>query len=420
MTKIGFRIRSSEKYASIYVYFHNSENQKIERKTGFYTRSKFWSVYTQRSCCPNSRGRVNYLLDKLEDHLTKSYNLSRGSGLIAHGDWLEIQIAQVFNRKIKDKQDFILFQIDQFIQQAPFRVKGFGGEMGLKENTIRNYRGLKRILTAFENYRGAPILLSEINKEFVESLTGWMMSDMNYSVNYTSNTLKLLKAICSEARKKGVKVHYYAEHISCFNQREKDRYLQIITPEDIYKIKNVTGLTPMERKARAWMLIGLCIGQRVSDLLSIAPKNIRESKNGGLYVDIMQQKTTRFVTIGVVDPDVVFLLKENFPKPLYAQQFNYLIKQVAEKARIDEIVKGYKLSKAPKRKVLGMYHKWELLTAHDLRRSFATNYFGKIETPILMHITGHTKESTFLKYIGKTQSRDAYADVFMEKARFIP
>ena len=93
--------------------------------------------------------------------------------------------------------------------------------------------------------------------------------------------------------------------------------------------------------------------------------------------------------------------------------------EVAKKAGIDEIVKGYKLSKAPKRKVLGMYHKWELLTAHDLRRSFATNYFGKIETPILMHITGHTKESTFLKYIGKTQSRDAYADVFMEKARFI-
>ena len=116
MTKIGFRIRSSEKYASIYVYFHNSENQKIERKTGFYTRSEFWSVYSQRSCCPTSGQRVNYLLDKLEDHLTKSYNLSRGSGLIAHGDWLEIHIAQVFNRKIKDKQDFILFQIDQFIQ----------------------------------------------------------------------------------------------------------------------------------------------------------------------------------------------------------------------------------------------------------------------------------------------------------------
>ena len=216
------------------------------------------------------------MLDKLEDHLTKSYNLSRGSGVVVDGVWLEIHIAQVFSRKIKDKEGFVLFQIDQFIQQAPFRIKGYGGEMGLKENTIRNYRGLKRILTAFENYRGAPLLLAEIDKAFVESLTSWMMSEMNYSVNYTSNTLKLLKAICSEARKNGVNVHYYAEHISCFNQREKDRYLQILTSQDIYKIKNTQGLTPKERIARACILIGLCIGQRVSDLLSLEPKNIRE------------------------------------------------------------------------------------------------------------------------------------------------
>jgi hypothetical protein len=139
----------------------------------------------------------------------------------------------------------------------------------------------------------------------------------------------------------------------------------------------------------------------VSDLLTLTPENIRRSPNGGVYVDINQQKSSRFVTVGVVDPDVVFHLTENFPKSLYAQQFNYLIKEVARKAGINQVVKGYKLSRAPKRKILGEYYKWELLAAHDLRRSFATNYFGKIETPLLMHITGHTKETTFLKVCRK-------------------
>ena len=50
-----------------------------------------------------------------------------------------------------------------------------------------------------------------------------------------------------------------------------------------------------------------------------------------------------------------------------------------------------------------------------MRRSFATNYYGKIETPILMHITGHTKESTFLSYIGTQQNKDSMADLFMQK-----
>ena len=57
-----------------------------------------------------------------------------------------------------------------------------------------------------------------------------------------------------------------------------------------------------------------------------------------------------------------------------------------------------------------------LLSSHDLRRSFATNYFGKIETPILMQITGHSKESTFLSYIGTQVNKDTYADAFMKIA----
>jgi len=35
------------------------------------------------------------------------------------------------------------------------------------------------------------------------------------------------------------------------------------------------------------------------------------------------------------------------------------------------------------------------------RRSFATNHFGKIPTPIIMAATGHKSESSFLKYIDK-------------------
>lgn len=49
-----------------------------------------------------------------------------------------------------------------------------------------------------------------------------------------------------------------------------------------------------------------------------------------------------------------------------------------------------------------------------MRRSFATNYFGKIETPILMEIRGHSRESTSLNYIGENPNKDAVADMFME------
>jgi len=53
------------------------------------------------------------------------------------------------------------------------------------------------------------------------------------------------------------------------------------------------------------------------------------------------------------------------------------------------------------RKKYGRFAKWELVSSHIGRRSFATNHFGKIPTPIIIAATGHKSESIFLKYIGK-------------------
>jgi hypothetical protein len=36
-----------------------------------------------------------------------------------------------------------------------------------------------------------------------------------------------------------------------------------------------------------------------------------------------------------------------------------------------------------------------------------------------MNITGHTKESTFLTYIGTVQNKDALADLFMQQSNVI-
>ena len=43
----------------------------------------------------------------------------------------------------------------------------------------------------------------------------------------------------------------------------------------------------------------------------------------------------------------------------------------------------------------------------------------KLKHHLLMNITGHTKESTFLTYIGTHQNKDALADLFMQQAGVI-
>jgi transposase-like protein len=77
-----------------------------------------------------------------------------------------------------------------------------------------------------------------------------------------------------------------------------------------------------------------------------------------------------------------------------------------------EAIKGVKT-------VSELAQEYEFVTSHIMRRSFASNYYGKIETPLLMNITGHSKESTFLTYIGTHQNKDALADLFMQQAGVI-
>ena len=146
--------------------------------------------------------------------------------------------------------------------------------------------------------------------------------------------------------------------------------------------------------------------------MRITDKNIR-FKGTSIYIDLIQQKTNKSVTIGIIAPYVVDIVTNGMPKEIPHQKFNDLIKVICKLSGIVEVVKGTKLNKS-NRKELGSFPKYELMSSHSLRRSFSSNYYKIIPTPILIGITGHSKESLFLTYINKREDRDANADLFIK------
>ena len=245
-----------------------------------------------------------------------------------------------------------------------------------------------------------------------------MKIEKQYSDNYCGQLLKLLKIILRDAEKSGFAIHPYSNYIESFKQKSSDRILHILNPEEITAIKMIEEIPEEYLDSYKWLLIGLCIGQRVSDLLALSHSNIRKAPTG-LYIDILQQKTHKAVTIGVADPVVIHLLDNELPKQLTQVIFNKQIKEICRMAGIVELVSGFKNNPKTRRKEIVNAPKYEFVTSHIMRRSFASNYYGKIETPLLMNITGHSKESTFLTYIGTHQNKDALADLFMQKANVI-
>ena len=87
-----------------------------------------------------------------------------------------------------------------------------------------------------------------------------------------------------------------------------------------------------------------------------------------------------------------------FPKPISNQKYNEFLKDIARMAGITTPV-------TRTRTIVGKLTtttvpKYELVTSHTARRSFATNaYLADVPNLEIMKITGHKTEAAFLKYI---------------------
>ena len=308
--------------------------------------------------------------------------------------------------------------MEHFISNsATKRVQGYG-TVGLAHNTVRTYKSLFRIVKIYEFEKSERLYLNSIDKYVAESFTRFLKIEKQYSDNYCGQLLKLLKIILRDAEKSGLEVHPYSNYIESFKQKSSDRILHVLNPLEIKALKELQHIPEAYQDSYKWLLIGLCIGQRVSDLLKLSLNNLRKAPTG-LYIDIVQQKTKKAVTVGVADPLVIQLLENKFPKRVSQVVFNKQIKSLCKMAGINGLVSGFKNNPKTRRKEVVSAPKYEFITSHIMRRSFASNYYGKIETPLLMNITGHSKESTFLTYIGTHQNKDALADLFMQQAGVI-
>jgi integrase len=132
------------------------------------------------------------------------------------------------------------------------------------------------------------------------------------------------------------------------------------------------------------------------------------------FLTFRQQKTNNKVKIPLHPVVTEILTKYNFkmPNQISNQKFNEYIKEVCEIAKIDSnetftrTVGGKLISEK--------YPKYKLVSSHTGRRSFCTNmYKRELPTLMIMAISGHRTEKSFMKYIKVKQ--DEHAEMMDKK-----
>lgn len=411
MATIKFFIKDKKDSSTIHVRFWNGRKFDFKRSTPYKVNPKHWNADKQivRNIVEaKDKDKINRKLKGLSTYINDSYLDDYAKGVIITGNWLEHTINNFFNRVEETDLNLFVKYGEHFIDGLAHRKNtAKGNSLGVAESTVKKYRSVLNKIRRFEKYRKTSIYISDINLDFQKAYIAYLRDVEKLNENTTGRQITFIKTICKDAVVNGIKPHPELEKVKGFSTKADFVYL---TEEEIEMIANHNfSSTSYLDNARDWLIVGLFTGQRVSDFLKY---NMDLVNNGN--IELTQQKTGA-KTVIPLHPKVEAIIEKyngNFPRKISDQRFNEYVKIVCQKAGIVEHVEGSKMDKKTKRKIKGIFPKYELVSSHICRRSFATNHYGKLPTPVIMGITGHATETMFLKYIGKT-SKD-HAEVLKE------
>jgi integrase len=404
MATVKFRIKGKDKKTnSIYMYVSAGRGKFFEVKTSLSIDPDHWNFKKGLPKTIDAQSKqVMIRLKELDSYIYSALAEATFKGEEIGKIWLQMKIDECFNRVTFNDENLLTTNIQNIIDTAHTKVvKGKKG-IGLSLSRVKGYQTFLGIVKQYEAFSNKLIVMGEISKPFLESFVDWMRVRQKYSIGYSGKQIDNLKSVCNDARSNGVAIHQFAFSIQSFTESDEDRFIVTLSFAELNKIRDAVMPTESLENVKKWILVGCFMGQRGADLLKVDFKKYEVIQNG-LIFNIRQQKGQKEVSVPIAKDYVIDIIKNNPPYPISIQKLNNYMKEVCEIAGIDEIVRGYKImvSDGMRRKVLGNYPKWEIVSSHSFRRSFATNLYPYFPARDVMSVTGHTRESTFLSYINK-------------------
>ncbi len=408
MASVNFLYRSTKDKANLVLrllYRFNSTDFVFGAKTQFEVEKIYWTKQHKKKSkdidITNQQTETNTELNNIKNHVLNAF--STVSPDVVNKTWLQAQIDYYYNppKQANSLPTYLIDYIDFYLEKRKSEIK---------ETTKKKFKVLKSKLQRFEADRKKPILIKEVNENFKDEFVKYFIKKL-YSHSTIQRDVKHIKTVCKYADFLGTETHPQLDKLNYKLDNEKTKVEKIyLTPGDLTKIENIKKgkLTESLTNAKDWLIISCYTGQRISDFMRFTDEQIR-IEDGKHLIEFTQKKTGKNMTVPLHDKVIEILKKRNgkFPYPISDQRYNDFIKKVCELAELNEPTKGSKITETEPesgifRKKTDTYKKWELITSHIGRRSFSSNFYGKIPTTYLIYVTGHSTEKMFLNYIGKS------------------
>jgi site-specific recombinase XerD len=401
MATVNFLYRSTRDNAPLNVrllYRYNDKDYVIGGKTKLEVNKEYWAKQHNKKRpkdieISNKQNEINQELNKIENHILNAFKNTEPTSVSK--EWLKNQIDLYYNPNQQNKH--IPTNLIEYIDfYKDYR------KHELKTNAVKRCGVIQNKLKRFQDFRKKPILIKEIDGNFKNEIVDYFKSE-GYSQNTMQRDLVYIKTFCKHARFLGIETNPQFETLKLEKAKVYKTFLSI---EELDKIEKTKDLPEHLVNVRDWLIISCYSGQRISDWMRFTDKMIRV-EDGKSLIEFTQEKTGKIMTIPLHKKILNILDRRGgkFPKAISDQKYNDYVKKLCKAAKLNEEIEGSKLIETEEgkyRKQDGIYKKWELVSSHIGRRSFATNFYSKMSVSHLIYITGHSTESEFRKYLGKS------------------
>ena len=337
----------------------------------------------------------NKKLDDFKTQVITAYN-NRNAYDVINSKWIK----QVINAELSsDKTP------NEFVKYYEYYINERKNE--LSPASIKKHKNVKKRFAEYEKFKKTTLLIQQLDNQFKVDFKKWFIDVKDYHFNTFKKQIKELVTVCNYAQNVSKKT--LNPDTSRLNTGKAMKPIETNYIALSFKELKQIELTELKTKeldiTRDLLLISCYTAQRVGDFLDYSSENIVTLDDGGKYLDIIQSKTNKQVYIPLNDVVLKILDKYNgeFP-PLYSkskafneQIFNKLVKRVGYHCKINEIVESH--IKENNRLISLKAEKYKFIQSHSGRRSFSTNYYGKIDTSLIITITGHSNEQVFKSYV---------------------
>lgn len=400
MATIKFLIQSSKNPSKIYVRLREGRSIDLKVATSYLVNPNDWN---------SSKGKVRHTKDEnlrliderlknIQSDLLKEYNKNIG----------EISFDSFWLKSFLNPNEYAKVSIPNALVEY-FEYYKNKKKNQVTKSSINKLSVIVNFIKQLETQNSKKFLIKEVNEDFMNLLIDFGVEN-NYKQNYISKIFSSIKTICYDAESNGINIDSKLRRLKI---KEEEVSITYLTEDEIEKIESLE-LSDNEAldNARDWLILCCETAQRVSDLIKYDLKNIRyELNKSGKSIPLLefkQKKTSSLMAIPLTQKVQNILIKRGggFPRKISDQILNKHIKKIALLAGLTELIYGG-VQDVTNRKIMGMYPKWQLVTSHIGRRTFASNKFGIIPTPLIMTMTGHKTEHEYLKYIGKTETSKA-------------